>query len=56
MPVHLAAHLSAGRHIPGILVLNERLGVGGNVEQLLVIAGASFTGEWSDRIIHRPVR
>jgi hypothetical protein len=56
MPDHLAAHLEAGRHVPGIFVLNEALGIAGNVEQLLLIAGASLPGEWRDQIVYLPVR
>jgi hypothetical protein len=56
MPEHLADHLEAGRHVPGIFILNESLGIGGNVEQLLLIAGASLPDEWRDQIVYLPVR
>ncbi|MBI2760941.1 MAG: DUF5615 family PIN-like protein [Chloroflexi bacterium] len=56
MPDHLAAHIEAGRHVPGIFILNEALGLGGNVEQLLLIAGASLPDEWQDQIVYLPLR
>ena len=36
MPVHLAAHLAEGRHIPGIIILNARMSIGATIEQLLL--------------------
>jgi len=51
----LGAHLAQGRHIPGILTLNEELSVGEIVEELLLIAGASLVDEYQDRIEYLPV-
>ena len=56
MPRHLADHLTAGRHVPGIVMLDDDLGIGGNVEELLLIAGASLPDEIRDRIIYLPIR
>ncbi len=55
MPVHLAGHLARGRHRPGLILLDEDLGIGGNVEYLLAIAGASFPDEWRDRVTYLPL-
>jgi hypothetical protein len=56
MPRHLADHLAAGRHVPGIVMLDDDLGIGGNIDELLLIAGASLSGEFRDRIIYLPIR
>ena len=55
MPPHLKDHLAQGRHIPGILTLNENLSIGDNIEELLLIAGASFDDEYLDRVVYLPV-
>ena len=55
MPAHLGAHLVQGRHIPGILTLNEEMSVGEIIEELLLIAGASLANEYQDRIEYLPV-
>ncbi|NJR63890.1 MAG: DUF5615 family PIN-like protein [Cyanobacteria bacterium CRU_2_1] len=46
MPVHLADHLTQGRHVPGILVLRPRAEIGQVVDDLLAIAGASLKDEY----------
>ncbi len=38
MPPHLASHLAQGHHIPGILILNERMSVKDVIDELLLIA------------------
>ena len=55
MPGHLTDHLAIGRHIPGILILNEYIGIGQILEELLLIAEASFEDEYQDRIVHLPL-
>ena len=55
MPVHLANHLTSNRHIPGILILNQKLSVGENIEQLILIAEASLDNEYQDRIEFLPI-
>jgi hypothetical protein len=52
MPVHLTDHLTEGRHIPGIFLLNAKLSIGQNIRQLIFIAEASFDDEYQDRIVH----
>jgi hypothetical protein len=56
MPQHLADHLAAGRHVPGIVMLDDGLGIGGNIDELLLIMGASLPDEFRDRIIYLPFR
>src|SRR5947207_2636961 len=45
MPVHLAEHLSAGRHVPGILVLRHRATVSAVLESLQLIVTAASPGD-----------
>jgi hypothetical protein len=55
MPPHLQDHLAQGRKVPGILVLNPKMGVGETIEELLLIWGASEGEEYADRIAFLPV-
>ncbi len=52
MPVHLADHIAEGRHVPGIFILNPNLSIGQNIEQLILIAEASFEDEYQDQIVY----
>jgi hypothetical protein len=55
MPPHLHDHLTQGRMIPGILVLNPKMNVGETIEELLLIWGASEGKEYANRITFLPV-
>lgn len=55
MPPHLATHLAQGRHIPGILILNERMSVGETIEELLLIAEEGIPSAYQDCITYLPV-
>jgi hypothetical protein len=55
MPVHLADHLAAGRHVPGILILNANLSIGQTIDELTLIAEASFDEEYQVQIVHLPL-
>lgn len=55
MPVHLADHLAAGNHVPGILVLRFKSEMGRVIEDLIAIALASFEDEYRDRIAYIPL-
>ncbi|MFN0112003.1 MAG: DUF5615 family PIN-like protein [Blastocatellia bacterium] len=46
MPVHLRAHLAAGRHIPGIFTLNPNLTMGQTADELVLIWKASEAEEY----------
>src|SRR5262245_44243122 len=56
MPDHLRKHLAAGRHVPGIVQLDQQMSIGNAVEDLLLIQGAGLPGEFADRIIFLPLR
>jgi Domain of unknown function (DUF5615) len=55
MPGHLADHLAAGRHVPGILLLDLNMTAAELANELALIAGAGFPDEFSDRIQHLPL-
>lgn len=55
MPVHLRAHLSAGHHVPGILVLNPGMTIGATLDELLLIWGASEAEEYRDLLLYLPL-
>lgn len=55
MPAHLADHLRAGRHVPGIFILNPEMGMGATVTHLIEAAGASLEGEHQDQIKFIPL-
>ncbi len=56
MPQHLADHLAAGHHVPGIFTINLDVSIGLIIEQLILIAGASFEGEYIDQIVYVPLQ
>ncbi len=55
MPAHLAAHLGQGRHVSGILILNERMSAGEMIEELLLIAEEGIPSAYQDCITYLPV-
>jgi hypothetical protein len=55
MPVHLAEHLAANRHVPGILVLRRKAAIGQVINDLVLIAAASDEDEYCDRIDYIPL-
>ena len=55
MPRHLRDHLLQGRSVPGILVLNNKMGIGETIEELCLIWAASEEDEYRDRMIYLPL-
>ncbi len=55
IPGHLREHLTAGRHVPGILLLTRRHSLGQLLNDLLLIWNASEPGEYQDRIEYLPL-
>ncbi len=55
MPVHLTACIAQGHHIPGILILNDELSIGQNLDQLILIAEFAFDDEYQDQIVNLPL-
>jgi len=56
MPPHLANHLAQGRHIPGVIVLNNKMSIGETIEELWLIWVASDLEEYRDSIVYLPLR
>ena len=55
MPVHLTTHIAKGHHIPGILLLDDELSIGQNLDELILIAECAFDDEYQDQIINLPL-
>jgi hypothetical protein len=55
MPVHLAEHLAAGRHVAGIFILNDDMNMGQIMEELMIVAEAALSDEYQDRISFMPL-
>ncbi|MEA5468046.1 DUF5615 family PIN-like protein [Spirulina sp. 06S082] len=55
MPKHLAQHLEEGGHIPGIFTIDLEIGMGQLLDELILIASASFEDEYRDRIEYLPL-
>jgi hypothetical protein len=54
MPGHLANHLAAGQHSPGIMMLRRHVYLSDLVDFLCLAAYASDPSEWKDRIAYVP--
>ena len=55
MPVHLVDHITAGRHVPGIFLLNPKLSIGQNIDELIFVVEGSFDNEYQDQIVNLPL-
>ena len=55
MPPHLQHHLEQRGHVPGILVISEKMSIGETIEELLLVASASFEDEYRDQIVYLPI-
>ncbi|RLC61597.1 MAG: hypothetical protein DRI80_08390 [Chloroflexota bacterium] len=56
MPTHLRNHLVAGRHVPGILIVPQRMAPWQISDQLYLIWIASLQDEYQDQIVYLPLR
>jgi hypothetical protein len=56
MPEHLADHLRAGRHVPGIFTVTKPMTIKELAYELAVIAACSFPGEHTDQFRYLPIR
>jgi len=56
MPAHLATHLAAGRHVPGIFVLDLHMSLAATADHLALVAIASFPDEYRDTIRFLPLQ
>lgn len=55
MPVHLQDHLAAGRHVPGIFILNPKMSFSETADELVLIWGATQAEEFLDQIHYLPI-
>ncbi len=55
MPDHLAEHIKAGGHVPGIIELNPKISIGDTIEELILIWEASEPSEYRDMIVYLPL-
>jgi hypothetical protein len=55
MPAHLADHLAAGRHVPGILWIDRRMTAPELANELALITGAGFPEDLRDQIRRLPL-
>jgi hypothetical protein len=55
MSVHLRNHLAAGRHMPGIFVLNPNMTLRPTVDELTLICAASEPDEYVDLLLYMPL-
>jgi hypothetical protein len=54
MPVHLREHLAAGRHAPGIFVLNAKMTTAETAAELALIWGTCEAEEYRDQLRYLP--
>jgi hypothetical protein len=47
--------LAQGQNMPGIFILNDKLTIGQNINELIIIAEASFDDEYQNQIVHLPL-
>lgn len=55
MTVHLRDHLAAGRHVPGILVLNSTMALQRTVDELVLVSVASTPDDYIDLLLYTPL-
>ena len=55
MSVHLTEYLSQGHHVPGIFIINDDMSMGEFIEELMIIAEASYDDEYYDKIFFMPL-
>jgi hypothetical protein len=55
MPGHLADHVAAGRHVPGVFLVHPQLDMKVLAHSLEYIAGASLPNEYRDQILYPPL-
>jgi hypothetical protein len=55
MPQHLADHLAAGGHVPGIFTISGAMTIAELVDELTILAGASFPEDFADQIRYLPI-
>lgn len=55
MPTHLSDHLATGRHVPGILIVDLGAPIGSVLDDLILIALASYENEFLNCVAYVPL-
>ena len=55
MPDHVAAHMNAGRHTSGVLLVTRRCSFRAMIDDLILIWAASEAEEWRDTLVYLPL-
>ena len=55
MPVHLQDHLTMGKAMPGIFILNMRMSMGATVDELALIWEVATAEEYVNQIRYLPL-
>ncbi len=55
MPDHFAAHLSGGKHSPGVLLMTRELRLSMMIDDLELVINASAPEDWLDRLVTLPL-
>ena len=54
MPVHLVEHINQRLSVPGIFILNPKLTMGENIDELILITITAVEDEYQNQIVHLP--
>jgi hypothetical protein len=54
MPTHLADHLAAGRHSPGVILVRTGTGLRELVDELMTATHAGFPADYADQVTFIP--
>ena len=55
MPDFAYRRIRAEQPMPGLFVVDDRMGIGQAIEQLLLIDAATEPAEWTDRVLYLPL-
>ena len=55
MVAHLASHFEQGRHVPGVIWIRPRIGLGQIIEELHLIWAATAEDEFQDSLLFIPL-
>ncbi len=55
MPDEAYRRVEAGLPMPGVVIVNKNLQLGLNIDDIIILATASFNGEWENRAIRLPL-
>ena len=55
MPNHVFDRLAAGLSIPGVFIVSQDVPIGRVIDDMLIIAGASDSSEWVDKVTRLPL-